>query len=46
MKEAVQTGPAKGLVSGLDTMLPEYYKLRGWNAEGVPERETMERLGH
>jgi aldehyde:ferredoxin oxidoreductase len=43
--EPCKTGPAKGLVSGLDKMLPEYYKLRGWNEEGVPNRETVERLG-
>jgi aldehyde:ferredoxin oxidoreductase len=43
--EPCKTGPAKGLVSGLDKMLPEYYKIRGWNEEGVPNRETVERLG-
>jgi aldehyde:ferredoxin oxidoreductase len=43
--EPCKTGPAKGLVSGLDKMLPEYYKIRGWNEEGVPKRETVERLG-
>jgi aldehyde:ferredoxin oxidoreductase len=44
MKEAAQTGPAKGLVSGLDKMLPEYYQLRGWTADGVPTNETLSRL--
>jgi aldehyde:ferredoxin oxidoreductase len=43
--EAAKTGPAKGLVNGLDKMLPEYYQLRGWNAEGVPSAETRKRLG-
>jgi aldehyde:ferredoxin oxidoreductase len=43
--EAAQTGPAKGLVSGIDKMLPEYYTLRGWTQEGVPTPETLERLG-
>jgi len=28
--EPAKTGPAKGLVNGLDKMLPEYYELRGW----------------
>jgi aldehyde:ferredoxin oxidoreductase len=32
-------------VNQLDKMLPEYYKLRGWNEEGVPKPETLERLG-
>jgi len=45
LKEAAKTGPAKGLVSGLDIMLPEYYQLRGWDEQGVPLGETMERLG-
>jgi aldehyde:ferredoxin oxidoreductase len=44
-KEAAKTGPAKGLVSGLDKMLPEYYELRGWSAEGVPSAQTRKRLG-
>jgi aldehyde:ferredoxin oxidoreductase len=43
--EPAKTGPAKGLVNGLDVMLPEYYELRGWDAEGVPRPETLERLG-
>ena len=34
MKEAAKTGPAKGMVSGLDVMLPEYYQLRGWSKDG------------
>jgi len=44
VKEAAQTGPAKGLVNGLETMLPEYYELRGWTTEGVPTNETLSRL--
>ena len=43
--EPAKTGPAKGLVSGIDKMLPEYYKVRGWNAAGEPEKETLARLG-
>jgi aldehyde:ferredoxin oxidoreductase len=43
--EPAKTGPAKGLVNGLDKMLPEYYELRGWNAEGVPKADTLARLG-
>jgi len=45
MTEAAKTGPAKGLVSGLDKMLPEYYKVRGWDKEGRPTKETKARLG-
>ena len=36
---------SKGLVNGLDLMLPEYYELRGWDTEGVPRTETLARLG-
>ena len=43
--EPAKTGPAKGLVSGIDKMRPEYYKARGWNSEGVPSKETLARLG-
>ncbi len=44
LKEAAKTGPAKGLASGLATMLPEYYAQRGWSAAGVPTAETLKRL--
>ncbi|HET9581087.1 MAG TPA: aldehyde ferredoxin oxidoreductase family protein [Usitatibacter sp.] len=44
-KEPAKTGPAKGLVNGIDKMLPEYYALRGWDANGVPTKETKQRLG-
>jgi aldehyde:ferredoxin oxidoreductase len=32
-------------VNGIDKMRPEYYKARGWSAEGVPSKETLARLG-
>ena len=44
LKEAAASGPAKGLVSGLATMLPEYYALRGWTPDGVPTNETLAKL--
>jgi aldehyde:ferredoxin oxidoreductase len=28
----------------LHALLPRYYKLRGWDADGVPTRRTLERL--
>jgi aldehyde:ferredoxin oxidoreductase len=43
--EPAKTGPAKGKVNELGKMLPEYYKVRGWDEQGVPSRETLERLG-
>ena len=45
LKEPAKTGPQKGAVCKLDTMLPEYYQVRGWSADGVPTPETRTRLG-
>lgn len=45
MTEPAKTGPATGLVSGLDKMLPEYYAVRGWTAEGQLTEQTRSRLG-
>jgi aldehyde:ferredoxin oxidoreductase len=45
MNEPAQTGPQKGAVSKLAEMLPEYYHVRGWTAEGIPTPETLRRLG-
>jgi aldehyde:ferredoxin oxidoreductase len=45
MTEAAKTGPGKGVVSGLDKMLPIYYQLRGWDEEGRIKPETRKRLG-
>lgn len=44
LTEPAKTGPAKGLVNGLDKMLPEYYQARGWNAEGQLLETTRTRL--
>lgn len=44
LKEAAKTGPAEGKVNELGKMLPEYYALRGWTAEGEPTNETLNRL--
>ncbi len=43
--EACKTGPAKGVVSHVEEMLPVYYQVRGWDTEGVPTAETKARLG-
>lgn len=29
----------------LDEMLPEYYKLRGWDTDGIPTEKTLKKLG-
>ena len=45
LKDPAPSGTAKGRVNELDVMLPEYYSLRGWSKDGVPTKETLERLG-
>jgi aldehyde:ferredoxin oxidoreductase len=45
LNEAAKTGPAKGLTSKLPEMLPKYYEVRGWTAEGTLKPETRQRLG-
>ncbi|MCK4420078.1 aldehyde ferredoxin oxidoreductase C-terminal domain-containing protein, partial [Candidatus Aerophobetes bacterium] len=40
-----KTGFRKGIVPPLDEMLKEYYIRRGWDEEGRPTQETLERLG-
>jgi len=45
LEEPAPSGTGKGLVCRLGEMLPEYYELRGWNEEGVPTQDTLQRLG-
>jgi aldehyde:ferredoxin oxidoreductase len=45
LKEPLPDGPAKGEMCELDRMLPEYYELRGWDAEGHPTAHTVHELG-
>ncbi|MBP6339451.1 MAG: aldehyde ferredoxin oxidoreductase family protein [Vitreoscilla sp.] len=45
LNEPAKTGPAKGLVSKLPEMLPKYYALRGWDADGQLKADTRSRLG-
>ncbi len=44
-EEPIPSGPAKGLVNRLGEMLPEYYRLRGWTAEGRITAEKRKELG-
>lgn len=45
LKVPHKSGPAKGVTVHLDEMLPEYYRLRGWDAAGVPSKEKLAELG-
>lgn len=44
IKEPMPEGPARGQVVELDVMLSEYYRIRGWDENGVPRKDTLERL--
>jgi aldehyde:ferredoxin oxidoreductase len=48
MKEAVPNGPVAGhFISDdmLNVMLDEYYAVRGWDSQGKPLHETLQKLG-
>lgn len=45
LEEPIANGPSKGHVHKLDELLPKYYNVRGWDEEGTPSLETLERLG-
>lgn len=44
LKDPMPEGPAKGQVCKLNEMLPEYYKIRGWDTKGVPTEDKLESL--
>ena len=45
LNDPLPSGFAKGGVNELDKLLPEYYSLRGWDAEGVPGSQKLSELG-
>ena len=47
MHEPIPDGPAAGMYcppEELDAMLEEYYDFRGWDADGRPTKDTLDRL--
>lgn len=47
MNEPIPEGPSKGWMctnEDLQKMLDEYYRLRGWDKNGIPTQETLKRL--
>jgi aldehyde:ferredoxin oxidoreductase len=47
-EEPIPEGPSKGEVvsrEDFSRMLDEYYKLHGWDAEGIPTGKTLKKLG-
>jgi len=45
MAEPMPAGPIKGETVDLSRMLDDYYRARGWDANGIPTREKLEALG-
>ena len=45
MEEELAEGASRNRVVQLDEMLDRYYKLRGWDENGVPTKETLQNLG-
>ena len=45
LKEMLPSGPAKGKVNQLHTMLKEYYAARGWSEDGIPTEAKLQELG-
>jgi aldehyde:ferredoxin oxidoreductase len=46
--EPIPEGPAQGEVISrkeFDEMLDEYYRLHGWNPNGIPLKKTLKKLG-
>ncbi|MGB5708386.1 MAG: aldehyde ferredoxin oxidoreductase C-terminal domain-containing protein, partial [Arenicellales bacterium] len=44
LKEASKAAPTEGQVCNLDQMLPEYYQLRGWTADGQVTDELRQKF--
>jgi aldehyde:ferredoxin oxidoreductase len=45
LEEPMPEGPNKGAVVRLSEMLPEYYRLRGWDESGRPTESKLKDLG-
>lgn len=45
LSEKLPSGPAEGKVNQLDTMLKEYYEVRGWDENGIPTEAKKQSLG-
>jgi aldehyde:ferredoxin oxidoreductase len=45
MQEPMPAGPIEGETFELDRLLDDYYKARGWDANGIPTRDRLEKLG-
>ncbi|MFT9497878.1 aldehyde ferredoxin oxidoreductase family protein [Anaerosolibacter sp.] len=44
LNEGIPEGPSQGLVHRLSELLPEYYSLRGWDTQGIPTVDRLNKL--
>ena len=45
LEEELEEGSSRNRVVQLDEMLDRYYEIRGWDSEGIPTLETLNKLG-
>ncbi|MEM3730436.1 MAG: aldehyde ferredoxin oxidoreductase family protein [Candidatus Bathyarchaeia archaeon] len=45
LKEPMPRKPSQGQVFELDLLLKDYYRVRGWNEQGIPTKEKLAALG-
>jgi aldehyde:ferredoxin oxidoreductase len=45
MFEPMPAGPIQGETLDLDRLLDDYYAARGWDANGIPTQQRLEKLG-
>ncbi|MBS7622480.1 aldehyde ferredoxin oxidoreductase family protein [Candidatus Bathyarchaeota archaeon] len=45
LKEPLDEGGSRGEIVDLEPMLSDYYRLRGWDADGIPTSQKLEELG-
>jgi len=44
LKFPLERGITKNKIVTIDLMLEEYYKIRGWNNNGIPTKEKLSEL--
>ena len=45
VEDPLPDGPQKGATVRLDVLIPEYYKVRGWDENGKPTEDKKQELG-
>lgn len=45
VEDPIPDGPSKDWVTKLDELLPQYYSVRGWGADGIPTADKLAVLG-